>query len=575
MALTTSLPEPAPSAAVRTPPIRLPGGGLPLLRWALLVLLLISEVIGISMSFDAAARRGDPGWAGAVITWSPSFLRWALVTGVGVVILGAWCLGDAIRDAGGTRHTRRGLAVWGFAHLGALLAFTLVTARVLDANSLATPMTGWELAAWAGTGLLTVGCWAAAVLPLRAWMQLLLRGRYVLIAAGLVGAAASLVSAVSREGWDSLSGPTIWGAHAVLRTVTPETVCDPPSRLLGTPGFRVRVGVPCSGYEGMGLILAYLTVYLFLFRRDLRFPHALLLLPLGLTAVWVVNVVRIAALILIGDRVSPKLAVGGFHSQAGWIGFNLVALTLVYATHRFHLFAKDHIRSTRSGHPTAAYLTPLLAGIAIQMLTVAATTNPVALYPGRVVASAVLLWYFWPWYTCLRTADPVSSAAELHAPGRTGLRGVGLATSVGIVIFLAWIALVPVQWRADRPTALPSATAGWPTWAVAAWMVCKVGGFVLVTPLAEELAFRGYLMRRLIATDFEQVPPGRFTWLSFLLPSLVFGLLHGHWVAGTLAGLAYASVVVRTGRVRDAVVAHALTNGLLLGMMVLTGEWQE
>ncbi|MBO0697508.1 MAG: hypothetical protein J2P46_03875, partial [Zavarzinella sp.] len=282
-----------------------------------MVLLLISEVIGISMSFDAAARRGDPGWAGAVITWSPSFLRWALVTGVGVVILGAWFLGDAIRDAAGMRHSRRGLAVWGFAHLGALLTFTLVTARVLDAESLATPMTGWELAAWAGTGLLTVGCWAVAVLPLRAWMQLFLRGRYVLIAAGLVGAAASLVSAVSREGWDALSGPTISGAHAVLRTVTPETVCDPPSRLLGTPGFRVRVGVPCSGYEGMGLILAYLTVYLFLFRRDLRFPHALLLLPLGLTAVWVVNVVRIAALILIGDRVSPKLAVGGFHSQAG------------------------------------------------------------------------------------------------------------------------------------------------------------------------------------------------------------------------------------------------------------------
>ena len=35
-------------------------------------------------------------------------------------------------------------------------------------------------------------------------------------------------------------------------------------------------------------------------------------------------------------------------------------------------------------------------------------------------------------------------------------------------------------------------------------------------------------------------------------------------LAGILAGMAYALVVVRTGRVRDAVVAHAVTNGLLL-----------
>ena len=96
------------------------------------------------------------------------------------------------------------------------------------------------------------------------------------------------------------------------------------------------------------------------------------------------------------------------------------------------------------------------------------------------------------------------------------------------------------------------------------WVVAKVIGYVIVTPLAEELAFRGYLMRRLISSDFEAVPPGQFTWVSFLVSSVLFGLMHGEWLAGILAGVAYALVVVRTGRVRDAVVAHAVTNGLLL-----------
>ena len=34
--------------------------------------------------------------------------------------------------------------------------------------------------------------------------------------------------------------------------------------------------------------------------------------------------------------------------------------------------------------------------------------------------------------------------------------------------------------------------------------------------------------------------PIPFTWLSFLVSSLLFGLLHDAWIAGTLAGMAYA-----------------------------------
>ena len=92
-------------------------------------------------------------------------------------------------------------------------------------------------------------------------------------------------------------------------------------------------------------------------------------------------------------------------------------------------------------------------------------------------------------------------------------------------------------------------------------------------PLAEELAFRGYLTRRLVAADFQSIPPGRMTWWSLLLSSVLFGALHGRWFAGTLAGMAYALAYRRRGELTDAVVAHGVTNGLIAITVLTTGSW--
>jgi exosortase E/protease (VPEID-CTERM system) len=567
MSLTPIPVETAPPTAAIARPTARP---FPVLRWGLLTALLLAEVMAVSMSFDAAARNDDPGWAGTVVAWSPSVLRWALVVGAAAAVLGAWFLGDAIRTAASTRHWPRAIALWVIGQLAAYATYVFVTARVLDPAALETPLGGWELAAWLLTGALTVGCWAAAVMPPGAWARLLWEARYVLLAAACISLATSLVAAVAREGWEALSRPTMWAAHGVLRTLTEETVYRPAKRELGTPRFWVTVGVPCSGYEGMGLITAYLGSYLYFFRRHLRFPRAFLLLPLGLAAIWVVNVVRIAVLIYIGDRVSPKLAVNGFHSQAGWIGFNLVALTLVYVAHRTHVFAKEAPPRINDRHPTAAYLSPLLAAVAIQMLSAAFAPEPAALYPIRALAAGTLLWYFWPSYDCLQATPVLAESRPL-----AGLAGPAWAVAIGGLVFLIWIALVPAPHPPDDAGELVPGLGHWPNWAVGLWLAARVIGFVLVTPLAEEIAFRGYLMRRLIAADFEAVPPGRFTWLSFLVSSAAFGLLHGHWLAGTLAGMGYALAVYCTGRVREAVIAHAVTNALLIMRMATVGVWSD
>ena len=55
---------------------------------------------------------------------------------------------------------------------------------------------------------------------------------------------------------------------------------------------------------------------------------------------------------------------------------------------------------------------------------------------------------------------------------------------------------------------------------------------------------------------------------------MAFGLLHGdRWLAGTVAGLIYAVTYLRRGRIGDAVVAHAITNALLAGSVLVGGKW--
>src|SRR5262249_36463868 len=102
-----------------------------------------------------------------------------------------------------------------------------------------------------------------------------------------------------------------------------------------------------------------------------------------------------------------------------------------------------------------------------------------------------------------------------------------------------------------------------------------IAAAVVTAPVAEELAFRGFLIRRVISADFESLGLRQFTYFSVLLSSTVFGFLHGdRWIAGTIAGLAYAAALLRRGRIGDAVVAHATTNALIAAWVLLSGHWR-
>ena len=105
------------------------------------------------------------------------------------------------------------------------------------------------------------------------------------------------------------------------------------------------------------------------------------------------------------------------------------------------------------------------------------------------------------------------------------------------------------------------------------WLTARVVGSVVTVPIAEELAFRGYLGRRLVDADFDRVSLQTFTWSAFIVTSVLFGVMHGRWLAGTLAGMCYALLLYRRGELGDAISAHAITNAMIAAYVLATGHW--
>jgi len=98
--------------------------------------------------------------------------------------------------------------------------------------------------------------------------------------------------------------------------------------------------------------------------------------------------------------------------------------------------------------------------------------------------------------------------------------------------------------------------------------------FILV-PIIEELFWRAWLMRWLINPHFNRVPLGAFSWSSLLITAALFASEHGpYWDVGLLTGVIYNFWMVKTRRLGDLVLVHAVTNACLSAYVVLFQRWQ-
>jgi CAAX prenyl protease-like protein len=79
----------------------------------------------------------------------------------------------------------------------------------------------------------------------------------------------------------------------------------------------------------------------------------------------------------------------------------------------------------------------------------------------------------------------------------------------------------------------------------------------------------------LAKADFESVPFQSVHWAALAVTAVVFGVAHGAlWLPGIAAGLAYGTILIRRGRLGEAVAAHATTNALIIAGVLGAHQWQ-
>ncbi|NJO32462.1 MAG: exosortase E/protease, VPEID-CTERM system [Rhodospirillales bacterium] len=513
--------------------------------------LCCSQILVISYAFNFPVGLSE--WANPV-AYAKKLAQLMALTSVafGIIVRSRW--DTIVQDWTATSLARR----WHLPLLVNLCIFALVlTATILfsrHAADAAEPP--WPLYSVYCAGLMANGlslAWVAA--PAKFWKRLLGHAPLEALLAVSCGLAILLASALALESWRPLSAATLVVAKGILSLYETNVVVDWEQQVLGVDPFHVYILAECSGYEGIALVLGFFAIYLWMFRAELRFPNALLILPLGIVAIWLLNAVRIAALISIGAHVSPAIAMGGFHSQAGWIGFLLVTVGFMALSHRVDFFRPQSLTAVPvSQNPhhrlLLALLVPFMCLMGASIIAQAFAPHDRWLYPLKVAAVAGALWWYKDVY--------VSFASKIS------LYSVLAGACVGV----AWIATDP-----GGDNALGAWLSSLPLWLAALWLGLRIFGSIVLVPIAEELAFRGYLHRVIISRSFETVSPGQWTWLALIATSLLFGLMHQRWIAAALAGAVYAAVMYRSGRMADPIAAHMASNAVIVVWALFAGQW--
>jgi exosortase E/protease (VPEID-CTERM system) len=331
-----------------------------------------------------------------------------------------------------------------------------------------------------------------------------------------------------------------------------ETVVTDAARMAISIGeFGVIIASQCSGVEGFALITIFLGVYAVLMRGHLRPARFwLVLFPAALATSWLLNIVRIALLVRIGAHISPEHAANGFHSFAGWLLFTLLALAILAVAQGvrwFHTINPDGAVIPATHEPLFLLIVPFIAMMVSGIAAAAFWTEPEIGYPLRAaIMAVVLVWFIRPLQALEWRFDSVALGA-------------------GLIVGAAWIL--------SGPSALPGqGTVAERMLAIggllpAIWLVARLAGTIVMVPVIEELFFRGYVLARLDTGAW----PMRFAALA--VSSILFGALHDRWIAGALSGLVFGLVMLRRGRVSDAIIAHMAANGAIVAWAAFTSQW--
>jgi uncharacterized protein len=217
-----------------------------------------------------------------------------------------------------------------------------------------------------------------------------------------------------------------------------------------------------------------------------------------------------------------------------------------------------------------AYVIPMLVFLAF----VWAGSQWKSLYPHFYVARAlivpVLLGLFWKSYTKVRW------------------NGWWLGVILGVVSIFQWVGMqlllqkISIHYNGqvyepfkpspdffDPSKAFSSPAIMW------TWIAVRIASASLVVPVMEELFWRDFLWRSIIApADFKLAGVGEWDWKAYLGVSIAFAFVHGNWwLTSIVWALMIGGLLAKTKSIGACIVMHGVTN-LLLGLYVLhTHDW--
>lgn len=107
------------------------------------------------------------------------------------------------------------------------------------------------------------------------------------------------------------------------------------------------------------------------------------------------------------------------------------------------------------------------------------------------------------------------------------------------------------------------------------FLAFRLIGAVLVVPVMEELFWRDYLWRQILApNDFKLAEVGERSWASLLIVSGVFAFVHGNWwLTSIVWALMIGGLLIYTKSIGACIIAHAVTNLLLAVYVLWYRDW--
>lgn len=180
------------------------------------------------------------------------------------------------------------------------------------------------------------------------------------------------------------------------------------------------------------------------------------------------------------------------------------------------------------------------------------------LYVVKIAVVASLLWWFRKAYR------------ELQWPVGVDWHTWMAAIVAGVVVFIAWINLTADWMVMGESVAFDPRENNEIDWLLAG---SRLIGATLIVPVMEELFWRSFLMRWLRHPEFLTINPMHVGIKAFCITAILFAVAHSLWFAGLLAGMIYSFLYMRSGTLWSAIIAHAVTNGMLGIWIISTGNW--